>query len=352
MEYRRLGKSGLKVSKLCLGGLEYGGRISEEDSIALLNAGHEMGINFVDTSVVYPSTDKGASERAIGKAIKGHRNEWVVGSKVYGTTGTWPNDVGLSRKHIMDSLERTLKNLDSDYVDIFYTHFPDPSVPLEETLRALDDVVRQGKVRYIGCSNYTAWQLAEALSISELHDWEKYIVVQSPYNLLTRDIEIELLNYANEKGIGVCAYAPMASELLSGHYEFNKTPTEGRMADKSYGAFNREMYWNEANFKAIDAFKACAKECGLTMPQFSLAFVMSKVTSAISGPINVDMLKENVSACDVVLPKEAFDVADDVWEMFRLPRKFYAQDGNSRVSRGRWGWERDKGVMNKSASDK
>lgn len=352
MQYRTLGKSGLKVSPVCLGGLEYGGRVSEEESISIIREAHELGVNFIDSAAVYPSSDKGASERAIGKAIRGSRNEYVVGSKVYGTTGKGPNDSGLGRKHIMDSLEQTLRNLDSDYVDILYAHFPDPNVPLEETLRTFNDIVRQGKARYIGCSNYTAWQLAKAVGVSEYHDWEKYIVVQSPYNLLARDIEIELLNYCNENGIGVAAYAPMASGLLSGHYDFGKAPTEGRMADPNYGAFNRAIYWDEANFKAVERFKEEAARIGITMPQYATAFVISKVTCAIIGPNTVQRMKESVACCDLSLPKEAFDVADDVWEMFRIPRKFYAQDGNSRASRGRWGWERGSAQPDKTESDK
>lgn len=352
MQYRNLGKSGLKVSSICLGGLEYGGRVSEEESINIIHEAHELGVNFIDSAAVYPSSNKGASERAIGKAIKDARNEYVVGSKVYGTTGNGPNDSGLSRKHIMDSLEQTLRNLDSDYVDILYAHFPDPNVPLEETLRTFNDIVRQGKARYIGCSNYTAWQLVQAVGVSEYHGWEKYIVVQSPYNLLTRDIEIELLNYCNENGIGVTGYAPMASGLLSGHYDFNKVPTEGRMADPNYGAFNRAIYWDEANFKAVERFKEVAAKIGITMPQYATAFVISKVTSAIIGANTVARMKESVACCDIVLPQEAYDAADDVWGMFRVPRKFYAQDGNSRTSRGRWGWERGTVIADKSTADK
>jgi aryl-alcohol dehydrogenase-like predicted oxidoreductase len=343
MKYKRLGKSGLKVSQICLGTLDFGLRISEADGIKLIKSAKDEGINFLDTSNSYPKNNKGMAETIIGKAIKEDRHSFVVASKVYGQTGEGPNDKGLSRKHITKCIEGTLKRLQTEYLDIYFLHHPDPDAPLEETLRTLDDLVHQGKVLYIGCSNYTTWQLCKALSFSDLHNLARFVVVEPPYNLLTRDIEIELAPFCKEEGIGVCVYSPMASELLSGRHEFGKLPKEGRFTDKEcYGEFSKQLYWSEINFKAVDQFKKIVMGLNLSLPQFSLAWVLSNetITSAISGPINIEQLKENVSATEVTLPPEALQACDEVWEMFRVPRKFYAQDGDGRDLTGRWGWER------------
>ncbi len=339
MKYKRIGKTGLNISQIGLGTLDLGLRVSEADGIDLIKSAMNLGVNFIDTANSYPKTDRGMSEKIIGKAIQGDRHSVVIATKVYGETGEGPNDKGLSRKHIMKSVEGSLKRLGTDYIDLYFMHHPDPLVPIDETLRALDDLVRQGKVLYTGCSNFSTWQIAKMNGYAAVHDLTQLSCVEPPFNLLTRDIEIEMLPYCASEGIGVCVYSPMASELLSGKFQFG-AQKEGRFADdKGYGAKTTEIYWSEINFKAVEKLKAVAKEYNLSMPQFSLAWVLSNeaITAAISGPINVEQLKENVSAAAVTLTPEALAACDDVWEMFRAPRLFYGEAGD-RKTKGRWGW--------------
>ena len=207
MDYKNLGKSGLKVSRICLGSNNFGGQVSEEASIAIINKALDCGINVVDTADVYTG---GKSEEIIGKAVKGRRDEVVIATKVGFGIGQAPNQGGLSRKYILRQVRQSLKSLDTDFIDIYFLHRFDPETPLEETLLTLNDLVREGKVRYIACSNFTAWQIAKAHEVCETHDLEKFIATEPPYNLLQRDIEKDLLPYCEEKRIAVLAYRPIA----------------------------------------------------------------------------------------------------------------------------------------------
>jgi aryl-alcohol dehydrogenase-like predicted oxidoreductase len=324
MQYRNMGRTGLKVSRICLGAMNYGDPVGETESINIVKSAFAAGVNFIDTANIYAGTK---SEEIVGKAVKGDRHSYVIATKVGTPVGPGPRDVGLSRKHIMQAAEDSLRRLQTDYIDLYYAHIPDFSTPLEETLRAMDDLVRQGKVRYLGCSNFSVWMLGKALRVSEVQKLARFDCVEPPYNLITRDIEMEMLPLCAEEGIGVCAYNPLAGEMLTGRHEFGKPPAEGRFTHEAYGPGYLERYWSEMNFKAVDRLKQIASERGISLPQFALAWVLNNelVTSALSGTTALDQLEENLAAVDIVLSPEELKACDDVWLMFRPPRYHYAK---------------------------
>jgi aryl-alcohol dehydrogenase-like predicted oxidoreductase len=325
MQYKNMGRTGLKVSRICLGAMNYGDPVSETESINIVKSAFAAGVNFIDTANIYAATK---SEEIVGKAVKGDRHSFVIATKVGTPVGPGPRDVGLSRKHIMQAAEDSLRRLQTDYIDLYYAHIPDFSTPLEETLRAMDDLVHQGKVRYIGCSNFSAWMLGKALRISEVQGLARFDCIEPPYNLLTRDIEMEMLPLCAEEGIGVCAYNPLAGEMLTGRHQFGKPPAEGRFTHEMYGPGYLERYWSEVNFKAVERVKEVAGGRGISLPQFALAWVLNNelVTSVLSGTTVLDQLQENLAAVDVMLSPEELKACDDVWQMFRPPRYHYAKE--------------------------
>lgn len=355
MEYRKMGRTGLKVSSFCLGTMTFGRQVEEKESIRIIHQAIDVGVNFIDTADMYVN---GVTEQIVGKAIKGIRPSIVLASKVghilklgkkygeqkisgpidlarpkpftpwQGREDTGPNDIGLSRKHIMQGIEESLKRLDTDYLDIYYAHMPDYDTPLEETLRAMDDLVRQGKVRYLGCSNYRAFQLGKALWISEKYNLARWDCIQPPYNLLTRDIEYELLPLCAEEGVGVCVFSPMAAGFLSGKYEKEKGPKEGaRFSLAHQGYVYNQKYWNDLNFSAVEQLKKIAEEHGRSLPKFALAWVLSNktITAIVCGATSIEQLEQNVSATEITLFKEELDACDAVWHPIRPPRLFYGR---------------------------
>jgi aryl-alcohol dehydrogenase-like predicted oxidoreductase len=324
MQYRNMGRTGLKVSRICLGGMNYGDPVSETESISIMKRAFAAGVNFIDTANIYAGTK---SEEIVGKGVKGDRHSYVIATKVGTPVGPGPRDVGLSRKHIMQAAEDSLRRLQTDYIDLYYAHIPDFGTPLEETLRAMDDLVHQGKVRYLGCSNFSAWMLGKALRISKVHNLARFDCIEPPYNLLTRDIEMEILPLCAEEGIGLCVYNPLAGEMLTGRHEFGKPPAEGRFTHEMYGPGYLERYWSEVNFKAVERLKEIAGGRGISLPQFALAWVLNNelVTSVLSGTTALDQLEENLGALDIVLSPEELSACDDVWQMFRPPRYHYAK---------------------------
>ncbi|MFC1819929.1 aldo/keto reductase [Thermodesulfobacteriota bacterium] len=333
MEYRKLGRTGLKVSPICLGTMTLGTQVDEKSSIQVIHKALDAGINFLDTADGYPKPyEGGLCEEIIGKALKGKRDSAVIATKVQAPMGPGPNDEGLSRKHVMKAVDDSLRRLQTDYIDLYYAHFPDFDTPLDETLRVFDDLARQGKVRYIGLSNFTAWQLCKSLWISDVHNWIRCDCIEPPYNLLTRDIEFELLPLCESESVGVCVYNPLASELLTDMHEFDKPPAEGRFTDPVLGNVYRERYWSEVNFKAVSRIRDLAKEHGCTLPQFSLAWILNNktISSAISGTTTFEQLEENLGAIEIKLSEEELQACDEVWQMFRPPRYFYARDGRLR----------------------
>jgi 1-deoxyxylulose-5-phosphate synthase len=328
MKVKNMGKTGLKVSVICLGTMTYGSQVSEPDAINLIHGGLEAGINFLDTAPVYNSS---LAEEIVGKAIKGNRQAYVVATKagppakIVPGAPPKPNETGLSRKSILWQVEGSLQRLQTDYIDLYYVHEPDYNTPLEETLSTLDDLVRQGKVRYLGCSNFAAWQTSQALRVSERHHLARFDCVQPPYNLLTRDIEMELLPFCLSEGLGVCVYNPLAGEMLTGRHEFGKPPAEGRFTLPDLGPGYLKRYWNETNFKAVEKLKALASDRKVTLPQFALAWILNNqaITSVLSGTISLPQLTENIAAVDIRLSVEELQACNDVWSMFKIPRYHY-----------------------------
>lgn len=302
MEYRRLGRTGLKVSHICMGCMTFGWQVDEGGSARLVGRALEAGVNFFDTANVYA---EGRSEEFLGKAIKGKRDSLVIATKVRGRVGEGPNDSGLTRKHIMKAVEDSLRRLGTDYIDLYQVHSVDPETPIEETLRALDDLMHQGKVRYVGCSNFAAWQLGKALWVSDKHNLTRFDSVQPRYNLISRQIELELLPLCAEEGIGVIVYNPLAGGLLTGKYSKDVPPPEGtRFALRE---LYRSRYWHGSSFEAVERLRGIAEGSGRTMTQLALAWVLrnATVTSAIIGATSMTQLEENLAAADLELGDEA-----------------------------------------------
>jgi len=325
MKYRRMGKTGLKVSEICLGTMIYGDQIKEATSLKIIRKALDSGVNFFDTADAYI---KGKSEEIVGKALKGHRDSVVLATKVANRMGPAPNDVGLSRKHIMKAIEDSMRRLKTDYIDLYYAHLPDYETPIEESLQALDDLVHQGKVRYIACSNFRAWQLCKALWVSDIQNLARFDCIQPPYNLITRDIEYELLPLCAGEGVGVCVYNPLAGGLLTGKHDQTKSPeNDTRFGLKSIGKMYSERYWLDINFEAVDRLKTIASEFGQPLPQFALAWILNNetVTSVIFGCSSLKQLEQNLGAVDIKLSEEALAACDEVWQQLRPLRFFYGR---------------------------
>lgn len=324
MRYKKLGRTGLMVSEICLGTMTFGNQIDEAESIKLIKWAVDTGINFIDIADQYVD---GLTEEIVGKAVKGVRNSVVLTTKV----GAWQsgpsvNEIGCSRKHIMQAVEDSLRRLGTDYIDIYYPHRWDTATPIDETLRALDDLVHQGKVRYIGCSNYLVWQLCKALWISDLYNLARYDCTQPPYNLITRGIEDELLPLCKNEGVGVCVYNPLAGGLLTGKHDPSKPPAKGtRFSNERMGKMYSDRYWLNSNFEAVVRFKELTEKHGRSMAQFALAWILNNevITSIVCGTNSIKQLEENVGAIDIKLTDEELNVCDEVWHQLRPPRFFY-----------------------------
>jgi aryl-alcohol dehydrogenase-like predicted oxidoreductase len=302
MEYRNLGRSGVKVSPLCLGAMMFGGPTNEEDSIRIIHRALDEGINFVDTANVY---NNGESERVVGKAIQDRRDKVVLATKVRGVMGEGPNDSGVSRYHILNAVEASLKRLNTDRIDVYFIHSPDYTTPIEETLRALDDCVRQGKVRYIACSNFYAWQVMEGLAFSERMNLEKFVCVQPLYNIVNRDIEVELLPLCQKHGIGVVSYSPLARGVLSGKYRVGAELPEGSRAARGDRRM-QQAEWREESLMVAEQLAPLAEAHGKPLSQFALAWVLANkiVSSAIIGPRTMEQLEDNLGALNCAITPE------------------------------------------------
>lgn len=297
MEYRRLGRTGLMVSELCLGTMTFGRELGEDGSRGLLARFLDAGGNFVDTADVY---EAGVSEEITGRAIKGVRDDVVLATKVRFPMGDGPNDVGLSRKHVLKGCEDSLRRLGTDYVDLYQVHMWDAATPLEETLSALTDLVRQGKVRYIGASNFTGWQLTKALCESELRGFERFVSLQPQYSLVERNIEREVLPACRDAGVGVIPWGPLGGGFLSGKYRRGEEPPEGSRIAGVPDEF--EEAWHkrdvERNWRTIDAIGEISAETGKTYPQIALNWLLRQpgVTAPIIGARRVEQLEDNLGA--------------------------------------------------------
>ncbi len=306
MEYRKLGKSGLNVSEVGLGGNPFGWWADEPTSIVVINHAIEQGINFIDTADGY---DRGNSEKWIGKALKGKRSEVIITTKFGVPMGEGPNQRGGSRYYIMKALDASLKRLQTDYIDLYQMHFPDPSTPIEETLRALDDMVKSGKVRYIGCSNFAAWQLTEALWTSRAHNLHSFITVQPRYSLLYREIERELVPCCRAYNIGIFPHSPLAGGFLTGKYKKGEEmPPDGRLSAPN-SAYAR--IFTDANWEKLTKYDAFAKERGHTMGELAIAWLLSKpyISTVIAGAKKTEQVSANIAAAEWKLtPEEVAEI--------------------------------------------
>jgi 1-deoxyxylulose-5-phosphate synthase len=289
MKNRRLGRTGLKVSEICLGTMTFGHQCDERTSFAIMDRAAERGVNFLDTADVYPvppaPETAGRTEEIVGAWLHGRRDRFVLATKCRMRVGHGPNDEGLSRRHVMKAVEDSLRRLRTDYIDLYQSHSPDPETPPEETLRAFDDLVRQGKVRYVGCSNYPAWQVALALGFSERLGLARFDCVQPRYNLLYREIEAELLPLCRDQGVGVIAYNPLAGGFLSGKYRSLDEPPPGtRFTLGKTGDLYRERYWQQAQLEAVEHLRRHFEKRGKALATVAIAWVLPPPSSAPAGP--------------------------------------------------------------------
>ncbi|MFC4777690.1 aldo/keto reductase [Paenibacillus sp. GCM10023252] len=309
MHYRLLGRSGLAVSELCLGTMTFGNSTSEQDSTEMIHRFLDRGGNFLDTADVYV---QGRSEQIVGQAIKNRRSEVVLATKVRMTTSPDMNGVGLSRKHIMDGVEASLRRLDTDYIDLYQVHVWDHATPIEETLRALDDLVTSGKVRYIGCSNFLAWQLMKSLAVSEANRYIRFVSIQPQYSLISRQMDLEMMSLCQEENVGVIPWAPLGGGFLTGRYDRNE-PTEGRLTSKV-----GESAWvnrsTDRNFTILDAIRGTALELGKSPAQVSLNWLLQQpgITSPIFGASTLEQFEDNMGAAGWKMPAELWERLDQV----------------------------------------
>jgi aryl-alcohol dehydrogenase-like predicted oxidoreductase len=324
MQTRRMGRTGLKVSEICLGTMTFGHQCDERTSFAILDKATEHGVTFLDTADVYPVPPgvdtAGLTETIVGRWLKGQRDQFVLATKCRIRVGRGPNDEGLSRKHIMKAVEDSLRRLQTDYIDLYQSHSPDPETPVDETLRAFDDLVRQGKVRYAGCSNYPAWQVALALGVSYRHDLARLDCVQPRYNLLYRDVEAELLPLCRDQGLGVIAYNPLAGGFLTGKYRSLEPVPGTRFTLGKTGDLYRERYWHQAQLEAVEQLRRFFEPRGKSLIQVAVAWVLAQpgITSAIVGASRPEQLDESLAAVNLKLDAEELEACNLAW--FSLPR--------------------------------
>lgn len=292
MQYRRLGNSGLQVSVIGLGTNQFGGKVDESGVKRIIHRGLDAGLNFIDTADMYTG---GRSEETIGKALAGRRHEAVLATKVGWKLSDAPNMAGASRQRIMDGVEASLRRLGTDYIDLYYIHRFDPHTPYEETMRALDDLVRSGKVRYIGASNYAAWQLCRANAVAEMAGGVQFVASQSHWHMLERGIEGELVPFCDEFGIGIVPYFPLAGGFLTGKYRAGQAPPEGSRGETSEYV---QKYFTPTNFKIVDKLAAFAEARGRTMAELAIAWLLAqtRVSSVIAGATSAEQLESNLRA--------------------------------------------------------
>jgi aryl-alcohol dehydrogenase-like predicted oxidoreductase len=328
MEFRTLGRTGVKVSSLCLGCMMFGARTSPSDSAIIIDRALDAGINFLDTANVYGA---GRSEEYTGEALKqsGRRQQVILATKVHGNMNeSDPNARGNSRRHIIEQCEASLRRLQTDYIDLYQIHRPEPETPIDETLRALDDLVRSGKVRYLGTSTYGAWQLVEALWVSERLGLNRFICEQPPYNILDRRIERELVPMAQTYGFALIPWSPLAGGLLTGKYERGEQPPEdSRYSDVDRNPMRRDRLVPGV-FDVVEELQPFAQEAGATLSQYAVAWCMNQpgVTSAIIGPRTLEQLKDNLGALDVSVSAAAQERIDALVPPGRMVSPFYEAD--------------------------
>ena len=327
MKYRKFAGTGLKVSGLCLGTMTFGGQTPADEAAAMVRFALDNGVNFIDTADIYPDAGGrtgGASEEAVGKGIKGRRDQVILATKVRFPMGGGINDKGLTRRHIIRSVEASLKRLKTDYIDIYYMHLPDPDTPIEESLRAMDDLVRDGKIRYVGLSNYASWQVADALAAADKRNLVPPVITENVYNMLTRSIEEELVPCVKHHRLSLAVYNPLCGGLLTGKHHMSDGLTKGTRFtdDPAYAA----RYWNEDNFKAITRLEDIALKAGIPLIELAMRWVATHdyVTSIITGCSRMEQLEQNLHLLDRgPLSADIMEACDRGWKDLAGSRFLY-----------------------------
>jgi aryl-alcohol dehydrogenase (NADP+) len=325
MQYVKFGGAGLRVSRLCLGTMTFGLQCDEARSHAIMDAAASGGIDFFDTADVYPlgggRTTAGRTEEIVGGWLKGKRHDFILATKCVGQMGPKPWELGMSRKHILDAIDASLRRLGTDYVDLYQLHGYDRHTPIDEALEALDTVVRSGKARYVGVSNWPAYKVARAVGRSEVRNLVRVASVQPRYNLLFRSFERDLLPLCEEEGIAVIPYNPLAGGLLTGKHDRQAPPPEGtRFALGSAAKRYQDRYWNERQFETIEALRPVAAEAGMSMATLALSWVLSQpaITAPIVGASRPEQLADSLAAAEKGrLPAELWTRLDDLTHGWR-----------------------------------
>lgn len=324
MRHVSLGRTGLPVSRLCLGTMTFGLQCDEATSFAILDAAAEAGITFIDTADVYPlggsGPEVGRTEEIVGRWMADRRSDVIIATKCVGAMSDRRWDRGASRKHVREACEASLRRLGTDHIDLYQLHSPDPHTPIEETLGVLDDLVREGKVGYVGCSNFPAWQLALSIGRSEALGLARFDCVQPRYNVLYRRNELELFPLCEQEGIGVIPYNPIAGGLLSGKHRAGDAPTEGtRFTLGTAGERYQDRYWHDRQFATVDRLKALAEEAGMPLVTMAVAWCLAQpaVTSPIIGASRPEQLQASIAALDVTLGDDLLSRIDDLTSEYR-----------------------------------
>jgi 1-deoxyxylulose-5-phosphate synthase len=312
------------VSRLCLGTMTFGLQSDEPTAVAVLDRAADGGIDFLDTSDAYPLggdlSTRGATEEILGRWLRGKRDRFIVATKCFAPTGPAPFDAGNSRKHIMSAVDASLRRLQTDYIDLYQLHGYDPNTPIDETLGALDDLVHDGKVRYLGVSNFLTYQLVRAVGRTETLRLARIDSVQPRYNLLFRQIEREMLPYCAEDGIGVIPYNPIAGGMLSGKHVRANPPPEGRFTLGWAGQAYQDRYWHDREFDTVDALRALADKAGVGLVTLSVAWVMANkaITAPIIGASSPGQLDASLAAAEYTLDADLKRELDDLTAEYRL----------------------------------
>jgi len=324
MQHVRLGRTGLNVSRICLGTMTFGLQVDEDVSRTILDHAHDKGITFLDTADGYPLggdlTTVGRTEEILGRWMQGRREQFIVATKCFAPMGPNPWDAGTSRRHIMDAIDASLRRLQTDFVDLYQVHFDDRNVPLDETLGALDDLVRVGKVRYVGCSNFLAYRLARAIGVSEAKGFARFDCIQPRYNLIFREFERELFPLCLDEGIGVIPYNPIAGGLLSGKHDRSKPPEEGtRFTLGTAGRMYQDRYWHDNVFDTVDQLGKLADEAGIPLPTLAVAWTLANpaITAPIVGASRPEQLDATCAALDTPLDDDLLATLNELTAPYR-----------------------------------
>lgn len=320
MEMRQLRGTDLKVSRLCFGTMTFGKPVDDTTACNMISRCIDAGINFFDTANIYQT---GISESYLGNALKGRRDKVILASKVHGTMGPGPDQHGLSRAAILRAIEESLRRLQTDYLDIYYLHQPDYSVPIDETLATMDELVRSGKVRWVGTSNYASWQVCDMLHLAQRHGYKPAPIAQQMYNLIARGLEQEFLPFAKQKGVSVIAYNPLAGGLLTGKHSPSQILPGTRFDENR---MYQDRYWHPKNFEAVSALASIAKKAGRSLVSLSFGWLLQQegVDCVILGASRPEQLEQNLAACrESPLAPDLLRECDEAWHQLRGPFPTY-----------------------------